>query len=314
MIRVVAPSRLHFGLFHVPTAGKQRPGERVFGGVGLMIDTPGRRRHRETGGRRGSSRDRSPAGHRRSRCGSRSRSRSPSASRFRYSSSNVPRNTPASVSARNSAWRWRRRWRLRWGERSPIGRTRGPRWPRRAVGDRRSRLRPRWAARGRREARGRGRVAADRACPVAGRVACRAVHAIGPGRLARRPRERDAFAAAAGGDPDALRRIAETAILPAAQAGDLEAFGEAVHEFNRRAGEPFAAAQGGPYASPAIAELIADVQTLGVRGVGQSSWGPTVFAVVADSDTALSLVLRFRSRMPVAVARVSARAIKREGG
>ena len=41
MIRVVAPSRLHFGLFHVPAAGEAQPGERAFGGVGLMIDSPG---------------------------------------------------------------------------------------------------------------------------------------------------------------------------------------------------------------------------------------------------------------------------------
>ena len=40
MIRVVAPSRLHFGLFQVPT-GERRSSERAFGGVGLMIDTPG---------------------------------------------------------------------------------------------------------------------------------------------------------------------------------------------------------------------------------------------------------------------------------
>ena len=99
--------------------------------------------------------------------------------------------------------------------------------------------------------------------------------------------------------------MAGAAILPAAEAGDLEAFGEAVHEFNRRAGEPFAAAQGGPYASPAVAGLIGELRQLGVAGVGQSSWGPTVFAVVGDIDIALSLALRFRGRVPVAVARVS---------
>jgi predicted sugar kinase len=86
----------------------------------------------------------------------------------------------------------------------------------------------------------------------------------------------------------------------------LAAFGDAVHEFNRRAGEPFAAAQGGAYASPAIAELIVELRALGIRGVGQSSWGPTVFAMVPDSDTALSLVLRYRSRLPVSTAGISA--------
>src|SRR5438128_8978835 len=41
MIRVVAPSRLHFGLFRVPIAGEAEAGARAFGGVGLMVDQPG---------------------------------------------------------------------------------------------------------------------------------------------------------------------------------------------------------------------------------------------------------------------------------
>src|SRR5579872_334692 len=41
MTRIVAPSRLHFGLFHVPVGGEPQEVERSFGGVGLMIDTPG---------------------------------------------------------------------------------------------------------------------------------------------------------------------------------------------------------------------------------------------------------------------------------
>lgn len=118
-------------------------------------------------------------------------------------------------------------------------------------------------------------------------------------------RERAAFATASGGDPDALRRLAETSIIPAVRAGDFDAFGDAVFEFNRRSGEPFAAAQGGPYASTAIAGLIAELRQSGTRAAGQSSWGPTVFAIVPDSDTALSLVLRYGQRMPVGVARIS---------
>jgi beta-RFAP synthase len=117
--------------------------------------------------------------------------------------------------------------------------------------------------------------------------------------------ERGAFATASGGNAARLRELAESAILPSAKAGEVMAFGEAVHEFNRLAGEPFVAAQGGPYASPVIAELIADVRKAGVRGVGQSSWGPTVFAIVGDSDTAMGLQLRFGRRVPTTVARVS---------
>ncbi|MDY3561793.1 hypothetical protein R5W23_003221 [Gemmata sp. JC673] len=118
-------------------------------------------------------------------------------------------------------------------------------------------------------------------------------------------RERHAFSVAAGGAPDALRRLVDEALLPAARAGDSDTFGDALYEFNRRAGEPFAEAQGGVYASPEVETLIADLRSRGVRGVSQSSWGPTVFALAPDADTALSLVLRFRGRVPCFVTRLS---------
>lgn len=43
--------------------------------------------------------------------------------------------------------------------------------------------------------------------------------------------------------------------------------------------------QGGPFASPRIGELVKTLRAAGVRGVGQSSWGPTVFAL-CESDAA----------------------------
>jgi predicted sugar kinase len=85
--------------------------------------------------------------------------------------------------------------------------------------------------------------------------------------------------------------------LPAAVAGDLPAFSEAVHEFNRRAGEPFAAAQGGAYAGEIVASLVAKLRSLGVTGAGQSSWGPAVFAVVADQDRGDDLARRLRREL-----------------
>ncbi len=108
-------------------------------------------------------------------------------------------------------------------------------------------------------------------------------------------REQQAFARAGQtprppGLTETLCRIALLGLLPAAVAGDVQGFGEAVHEFNLRAGEPFAAAQGGAYAGPEVAGLIAAVRRLGVRGVGQSSWGPSVFAVVGSADEAIWLV------------------------
>ncbi len=124
-------------------------------------------------------------------------------------------------------------------------------------------------------------------------------------------REREAFARAGtvprpAGLTDALCRIALLGMLPAAVAGDLDGFGEAVFEFNRRAGEPFAAAQGGAYAGPEVAATVAAVRGLGVKGVGQSSWGPSVFAVVRSAADAAALVKALPAATRGWVARPSA--------
>jgi beta-RFAP synthase len=95
---------------------------------------------------------------------------------------------------------------------------------------------------------------------------------------------------------ECLCRLVLLGMLPALAEGDLEAFGEAVFDFNARVGAAFSAIQGGPYAGPAVAELVAFVRRQGVRGVGQSSWGPAVFALAGDEDRAADLVRRLRAR------------------
>lgn len=117
--------------------------------------------------------------------------------------------------------------------------------------------------------------------------------------------EREAFAQLAEGSgersgTDALCRLVLLGLLPALVERDVDAFGEALYEFNARVGDTFAPVQGGRYASPRIAEWIAFVRGQGVRGVGQSSWGPTVFAVAADEDRAAHLVLQLRQRFALA--------------
>jgi beta-RFAP synthase len=93
---------------------------------------------------------------------------------------------------------------------------------------------------------------------------------------------------------DALCRLVLLGMLPALAAGDLEAFGEALFDFNARVGEAFARVQGGPYAGPRVDELVAFLRGRGARGVGQSSWGPAVFAVVGDEGRAADLAARVR--------------------
>src|SRR5262249_22007345 len=81
-------------------------------------------------------------------------------------------------------------------------------------------------------------------------------------------------------------RLALLGMLPALAERDAEAFGEALFEFNALAGQLFAPVQGGTYADARVEELVAYCRRQGVRGVGQSSWGPAVFAVAADATRA----------------------------
>ena len=96
--------------------------------------------------------------------------------------------------------------------------------------------------------------------------------------------EREAFATLTQNERDLRRteilsRVALLGLLPALLEQDLPAFAESLYEFNRRAGEWFLPWQSGIYASPAIEERIAWLRQHGIRGVGQSSWGPAVYAV-----------------------------------
>jgi beta-RFAP synthase len=116
-------------------------------------------------------------------------------------------------------------------------------------------------------------------------------------------RERAAFAR--GRSPDVaakvsrrLRRLAVETMTPAVELGDFDAFSAAVYEFNRVAGEPFASDQGGPYAGPAVAGAVELLRSLGAVGVGQSSWGPTVFAFAPDELEADHLAHRARQALP----------------
>jgi beta-RFAP synthase len=109
-------------------------------------------------------------------------------------------------------------------------------------------------------------------------------------------RERDVFAGMAGADA-ALCRLILTGMLPALVERDLVSFGGALAEYNARAGEPFRAAQGGIHGA-AARELIGWLRGQGVAGVGQSSWGPTAFAVVGDADRAAAVLESAGRRWP----------------
>ena len=74
--------------------------------------------------------------------------------------------------------------------------------------------------------------------------------------------------------------------LPALAERDLQTFGAAIRELQERTGDHFAPAQGGRYASPRVAAVLAWLSGQGVDCYGQSSWGPTGFAVFANGGQA----------------------------
>lgn len=84
-------------------------------------------------------------------------------------------------------------------------------------------------------------------------------------------------------------------LVPAAGQRDFERFGQSLYLYGRLAGECFAPAQGGVYASKHIEHLVDECRRRGVHGVGQSSWGPTVFALTESAATAETLIAQLHA-------------------
>lgn len=74
--------------------------------------------------------------------------------------------------------------------------------------------------------------------------------------------------------------------MPALVEHDLSAFGASIQELQSHVGDYFAPAQGGRYASTRVALVLAHLKTMGVACFGQSSWGPTGFAVFENAQEA----------------------------
>jgi beta-ribofuranosylaminobenzene 5'-phosphate synthase len=83
-----------------------------------------------------------------------------------------------------------------------------------------------------------------------------------------------------------LCRLVLMQLLPGLANADLDAVGPAIGEIQREVGDYFAPAQSGRFTSPAVGAVLAWLQDQGVAGVGQSSWGPTGFAILPDADRA----------------------------
>jgi beta-RFAP synthase len=110
-------------------------------------------------------------------------------------------------------------------------------------------------------------------------------------------REETAFASLAPPPPRDVERVAHLvlmALMPALVDADLQAFGRALAAIQEMNGRWFAQVQGGPYAAGITGELVARMTAWGACGVGQSSWGPTVYGVVDGELAGGTLAERVR--------------------
>lgn len=109
--------------------------------------------------------------------------------------------------------------------------------------------------------------------------------------------------------------IAETRdrMLPAATSADFESFSQSVTRYGRLAGQCFSETQGGTYNGARLAALVELVKSLGVSGVGQSSWGPTLFAILPNLAAAGRFVEEFRVNPIGADCRITVTSVDNSG-
>ena len=87
-----------------------------------------------------------------------------------------------------------------------------------------------------------------------------------------------------------LKNEIEEEILPAVREDQFERFAQAVFRFGELAGSCFATVQGGSYHGEELIQRVGWLRSLGIDGVGQSSWGPTLFALFETESAAEAFV------------------------
>jgi beta-RFAP synthase len=96
---------------------------------------------------------------------------------------------------------------------------------------------------------------------------------------------------------DSLCRLVLLDMLPAVIERDLQRFGAALSELQMRVGACFAGAQGGIYATSQSAAIVEELKRLGFTGAGQSSWGPTLYAFSDQAEPSSPVLLeRLKAR------------------
>lgn len=83
-----------------------------------------------------------------------------------------------------------------------------------------------------------------------------------------------------------LKRILYEEMTPALEAAEFDRFSDGLFRYGELAGNCFVKVQGGAYLNQLSQRTVDTLQQFGVRGVGQSSWGPTIFALCTGREQA----------------------------
>jgi beta-ribofuranosylaminobenzene 5'-phosphate synthase len=79
-------------------------------------------------------------------------------------------------------------------------------------------------------------------------------------------------------------RLIQIKLLPSLDAEDIEGFGSALTEIDKKTGMYFEKAQGGMYRDKMAPEIIESMLHSGAHGSGQSSWGPALYGLVKVNE------------------------------
>jgi len=103
---------------------------------------------------------------------------------------------------------------------------------------------------------------------------------------------------------DRLCRLVVMQLLPAIAERDFTSVAASIGEIQDRLAAHFAPAQGGRWTSAAVGEALHRLRRAGLVGVGQSSWGPTGFALAPSAAVAGDLAAMLRETAPALDIRV----------
>jgi beta-ribofuranosylaminobenzene 5'-phosphate synthase len=88
---------------------------------------------------------------------------------------------------------------------------------------------------------------------------------------------------------DKISRVLLIKMLPALVEEDIESFGQALTSIQCMVGDCFSSVQGGRFANPISGKIVDFLLDRGAAGIGQSSWGPTVYGLVKGKEKARQL-------------------------